>query len=87
MYGHIHIYPYYPRGWGYGGYGYIGSTAYPSIPQSKKKEYTKESPLEKLFHNVWAYYIHIPTPHQTGMAPNFRWVKELKLGSVSILWL
>ena len=63
MYGHIHIYPYYPRGWGYGGCGYLESTAYPSTPLSKKKEYTKESPfalrltsvsllLEKLFHNV-----------------------------------
>ena len=46
----------------WGGYGYIESTAYPSTPLSTKKEYTKESPLEKLFHNVCAYYIHIPTP-------------------------
>ena len=52
MYGHIHIYPVLSSGMGYGGYGYIGSTAYPSTPQSKKKEYTKESPLEKLVHNL-----------------------------------
>ncbi len=59
----IYIYtPYYPQAWGMGGYGYIESTAYPSTPLSTKKEYTKESPLEKLFHNVCAYYIHIPTP-------------------------
>ena len=54
------------------GYGYLESTAYPSTPLSTKKEYTKESPLEKLFHNVCAYYIRIPTPHQTGYATPFR---------------
>ena len=52
MYGHIHIYPVLSSGMGYGGYGYLESTAYPSTPLSTKKEYTKESPLEKLFHNV-----------------------------------
>ena len=70
MYGHIHSYPVLSSGMGYGGYGYLESTAYPSTPLSTKKEYTKESPLEKLFHNVCAYYIHIPTPPiKRGMPP------------------
>ena len=55
----IYIYtPYAPRGWGMGGYGYLESTAYPSFSLSKKKEYTKESPLEKLVHNLCAYIVY-----------------------------
>ena len=69
MYGHIHIYPVLSSGMGYGGYGYLESTAYPYTPLSTKKEYTKESPLEKLYHNVCAYYIRIPTPPSNGVCP------------------
>ena len=47
MYGHIHIYPLRSSGMGYGGYGYLESTAYLSTPLSQKKESPKESPLSK----------------------------------------
>ena len=52
MYGHIHIYPLRFSGMGYGGYGYLQQKMHPSSALSTKKEYTKESSLEKLFHNV-----------------------------------
>ena len=52
MYGHIHIYPLRSSGMGSGGYAYLGKKVHPSSSLSKKKEYTKESPLEKLLQNV-----------------------------------
>ena len=65
---------------GYGGYGYLQQKMHPSSALSTKKEYTKESSLEKLFHNVWAYYIHKPTPLSNGVCPptfvelmNWKW--------------
>ena len=51
---------------------------------------------KKLPYNVWASYIHIPTPPiKRGMPPYFRWVNELKMKvypkylypKIEIVWL
>ena len=34
-----------------------------------KKEYTKESALQKLFYNVYEVYVHIASPPSNGVFP------------------